>query len=109
MHALPVAMTNTCQHETASELAAAIVQMHRDEQANADCARAGLSYVADGYNVSRINGLIRDIAQPALKGHRVGTRPGSDQKVLEFGAKSHSTQLTLGAEPAKPSMRVVFR
>jgi hypothetical protein len=109
MHALPVTITNTCQHETASTLAAAIVQMHRDERANANCARAGLSYVADGYNVSRINGLIRDIAQPALKGHRAGTRPGSDQKVLEFGAKSHNTQLMLAAGSAEPAMRVVFR
>jgi len=109
MHALSAAITNTCQRETASELAAAIVRMHRDKKANANCAEAGLRYLADGYNVSRINGLIRDIAQPALKGHRAGTRPGSDQKVLEFGVKSHGTQLTLAVGSAKPAMRVVFR
>jgi hypothetical protein len=109
MHALLPAITSTCQRETASELAAAIVRMHRDEKANADCAEAGLSYVADTYNVSRINGLIRDIAQPALDSHRARTRPRSEHKVLEFGAKSPSSQLTLAAGSAMRAMRVVFR
>jgi glycosyltransferase involved in cell wall biosynthesis len=109
MHALLPAMTSTCQRETASELAAAIVRMHRDEKTNADCAEAGLSYVADTYNVSRINGLIRDIAQPALDGHRARTRPRSEHKVMEFGAKSPSTQLTLAAGSGMRAMRVVFR
>ena len=78
MHALPAAITNTCQRETASELAAAIVRMHRDEKANASCAEAGLSYVAEGYNVSRINSLIRDIAA-------AGTRASSGQDADAIG------------------------
>jgi glycosyltransferase involved in cell wall biosynthesis len=87
MHALPAAITNVCQAETASELAAAIVQMHCDEKAAAACAAAGSSYIADSYNVSRIDGLIRDIGQPALDGHRARKRARSEYKVLEFGAR----------------------
>jgi hypothetical protein len=67
-----------------------------------------LSYAADGYNVSRINGLIRDIVQPALDAHRVRTRTRSDQKVLEFGAKppGNEPMVAAGSDRTK---RVVFR
>jgi hypothetical protein len=82
--------------------------MYCDEEANTGCGQAGLSYAADGYNVSRINGLIRDIVQPALDAHRVRTRTRSDQKVLEFGAKppGNEPMVAAGSDRTK---RVVFR
>jgi hypothetical protein len=83
--------------------------MHCDEKANAGCANAGLSYVAEGYNVSRINGLIRDIAQPALDGHRARMRTRSDHTVLEFGTQPRNTELARDAGSPKRAMRVVFR
>jgi hypothetical protein len=106
MHALPAALTSACQRESASEFAAAIVRMHRNEAANASCAQAGLRYVADGYNASRINDLIRDITQPALRVQQARTRARSDCKVLEFGGQAQSTELATTSRPAK---RVVFR
>jgi glycosyltransferase involved in cell wall biosynthesis len=109
MHALPVAITNTCQRETASDLAAAIVHMHCDEKANTGCAQAGLSYVADGYNLSRVNGLIRDIAQPAFDSHRARTRTRSEHTVLEFGAKPTGNEPPVAAGSAMRTVRVVFR
>jgi hypothetical protein len=93
----------------APELAAAIVRMHRDENANVSCAEAGLSYVADGYNVSRINALIRDIAQPALDRHRAGTRAQSHHKVLEFGVNPRNNEPAVAAGLADRTRRVVFR
>jgi O-antigen biosynthesis protein len=109
LHALPVAIAGMCQGETVSEVAAAIVRMHRNENANARCAEAGLSYVAESYNSSRINDLIREIAQPAFQRHRARMRMPSGHTVLEFGAKSHNPQLTLAAGSTKGAMRVVFR
>jgi hypothetical protein len=108
MHALPAVLTNTCQRETASELAAAIVRMHRDKKANANCAEAGSRYVAEGYNVSRINSLIRDIARPALERRRAMTRTGPGHTVLQFGGKPHNNEPTV-AGGSDRTMRVVFR
>jgi hypothetical protein len=84
-------------------------RMHREEKANAGCAQAGLSYVADGYNTSRINGLVRDIAQPAFDSHRARTRTGQDQTVLQFGAKPHCNEPTVAVGLADRTRRVVFR
>ena len=39
--------------------------MHRDEAANASCAQTGLKYIEAFYNETRINALIRELAQPA--------------------------------------------
>jgi glycosyltransferase involved in cell wall biosynthesis len=108
MRGVPVAITNTCQRETASELAAAIVRMHRDEKANTGCAQAGLSYVTEGYNASRIHGLIREITQPALRGPLAKARTPSDFKLLEFGGPPQSTQLTCAAGSALGAKRVIF-
>jgi glycosyltransferase involved in cell wall biosynthesis len=84
MEALPAALTNTCQGETASELAAAIVRLHQDESANTACAQIGLSYIGEAYNQSRIDNLMQEIARPALDRQRAA-RPEPGCKVLNFG------------------------
>jgi hypothetical protein len=63
-------INNNCKAQTASDLAAAIVRMHRDPSANARCAAAGLDYIAEYYNRARIDALIREMAQPALDHYR---------------------------------------
>jgi glycosyltransferase involved in cell wall biosynthesis len=106
MPELPAAITNLCQGETAFDLAAAIVRMHRDEQANGLCADAGLRYIADGYNLSRVNNLIREIAQPALDGHQAKARARSDYMVLDFGER---VQPAVGSGSAHRVRPVIFR
>jgi O-antigen biosynthesis protein len=85
MPELPADLVRVCQGESASELAAAIVAMHRQEGANARCADRGLSYVAKFYNQARIDALIRDVALPALARHRARVRQRSNYTVLDFG------------------------
>jgi glycosyltransferase involved in cell wall biosynthesis len=85
MPELPAELIGMCQGESASELAAAIVAMHRQEAANERCADRGLSYVAAFYNQARIDALIRDVARPSLARHRARTRQRSNYTVLEFG------------------------
>jgi glycosyltransferase involved in cell wall biosynthesis len=109
MHDVPIAITNTCQRETASELALAIVRMHRDEKGNAGCAEAGLRYIADRYNLSRINTLIREITQPARAAHRARGRARSDCRVLEFGGQAQNTEIAAAPGSAHRAMHVVFR
>jgi glycosyltransferase involved in cell wall biosynthesis len=109
MPALPSEITSACQSECASELAAAIVRMHRDRQANVLCAEAGLRYVADGYNLSHINALVREVTQPALDGHRARARARSDCRVLEFGGQAQNTQLDAAPGSAHWARRVIFR
>ena len=109
MHDLPVAITNMCQRETASELAAAIVGMHCDENANTGCATTGMGYVADGYNLSHINALIREITQPALARHRAKVRVRSDCRVLEFGGHVQNTEIAAVPGLAHRTRLVVFR
>jgi glycosyltransferase involved in cell wall biosynthesis len=108
MHGLPAVLTRMCQRETASELAAAILRMHRDQKANAGCAEAGLRYVADGYNASRINVLMREITQPALRSPRAGMGAPSHCKVLEFGAQPQGAERAVAAGSAQGAKRVVF-
>jgi glycosyltransferase involved in cell wall biosynthesis len=90
MPELPAGIVGVCQGESASDLASAIIVMHRNEQPNARCADRGLSYVAAFYNQARIDALIRDLAQPALARHRARTRQRSNYTVLDFGRPSAS-------------------
>ena len=108
MHALPAAITNMCQRETASELAAAIVRMHRDENANADCAEVGLSYVGEVYNVSRIDNLMRDIARPALERRRAA-RPKPDCRILNFGERPRYMEDTATTDAGPRDRRIQFK
>jgi hypothetical protein len=82
--------------------------MHRDQKANAGCAEAGLRYVADGYNASRINVLMREITQPALRSPRAGMGAPSHCKVLEFGAQPQGAERAVAAGSAQGAKRVVF-
>jgi O-antigen biosynthesis protein len=86
MQDLPVAISNNCQAQAASDLAATIVKMHRDEAANARCAAAGLDYIATFYNQPRIDALVRAMAEPALNHHRARIGHRSDSAVVQFGA-----------------------
>jgi glycosyltransferase involved in cell wall biosynthesis len=83
MPELPTDILDVCQGEGASDLATAIVAMHRDQEANARCADRGLRYVAEFYNQARVDALMRDLVEPALERHRA--RTGSGCKVLQFG------------------------
>jgi hypothetical protein len=85
MPELPADILNMCQRESASDLAAAIVAMHRHEGTNARCADRGTSYVAEFYNQARIDALMRDLVEPALERYRARSRSGSECKVLRFG------------------------
>src|SRR5262249_31769458 len=66
MPRLPSLIRRDCQRVTAGDLAAAIVALHRDEVANVNCAQAGMSYVDFFYSRSHVDGLIRELVQPAL-------------------------------------------
>jgi hypothetical protein len=83
MPELPAEIVSMCQGESAPDLAAAIVAMHYNAEANARCADRGLSYVAEFYNQARIDALMRELAEPALARYRARTRSGC--KVLQFG------------------------
>jgi glycosyltransferase involved in cell wall biosynthesis len=85
MPELPVEIVSMCQRETASNLAAAILAMHRHEETNARCADRGLSYVAEFYNQARVDALMRELAEPALARYRARTRSMSGCKALQFG------------------------
>jgi hypothetical protein len=94
MQGLPATISNNCQAETASDLAAAIVRMHRDPAANGRCAAAGLDYIAAFYNRARIDQLIREMAQPALDQYRARTGRRSGGAILQFGAPPLATAAT---------------
>jgi glycosyltransferase involved in cell wall biosynthesis len=83
MPKLPADIVSMCQGESASDLAAAIVAMHRREETNTRCADRGLSYVAEFYNQDRIDALMRDLVEPALARYRA--RAASACQVLQFG------------------------
>jgi O-antigen biosynthesis protein len=106
---LPCAVTHMCIADTPSELAAAIVQMHRDEVANTRCAAAGLEYVRANYNKSRIDALTRALVRPALERHRNGSDAArSTSTVLSF-ADAVSKQIDgVNHFDAMRSRRLVF-
>jgi Glycosyl transferases group 1 len=107
MQELPATITTPCKRENASELATAIVRMHLDEAANASCARAGLMYVAAFYNQSRIDALMRELAQPALDRRKSRTLSRSGVRVLNFGAFPR-VDATIAVPAANSPRRVVF-
>jgi glycosyltransferase involved in cell wall biosynthesis len=86
MPALPTLITTLCNGEHASDLAAAIIRLQRDQAAHRACAHAGLDYVEQFYSRSRVDALIRDIARPALARHRSRAQPGQRCEILHFGA-----------------------
>jgi glycosyltransferase involved in cell wall biosynthesis len=95
MAELPATIVRDCVGQSARELAAAIVALHRDPAKNANCAQAGLDYVATVFNAGRIDALMRRLVQPAL-GRRRGkpSRFGSEVVTVAFGERS-------GAQPAQ--------
>ncbi len=103
MRALPSLITTLCNGEHASDLAEAIITLHRDQAAHRACAQVGLDYVAQFYNRSRVDALIRDIARPALARHRSRAQPGQRCKILNFGAPSDAP-----LPAARGPRRVVF-
>jgi hypothetical protein len=108
MRALPAAITNLCQRETASELAAAIVRLHRDESTNAACAQIGVSYISAFYSRSRIDELMREIARPALDRHRAA-RPTPDGKVLNFGERPRYQEGAAATDAEQRDRRIQFK
>jgi autotransporter passenger strand-loop-strand repeat protein len=103
MPALPNVIATLCNGEHASDLAAAIVRLHRDEAAYRACAHAGLEYVAEFYSRSRVDALMRDVTRPALARRRSRAQAGQRCKTLSFGAPSHPSLST-----ARGPRRVVF-
>jgi hypothetical protein len=109
MHALPTEITSTCQGETASELAAALVRVLRDERGNANSAQIGLTYIAAFYNQPRIDQLMREISHSALAHHRTKRRPNSDCKVLDFAAVPCRGETEIAAWSRRGERRIIFR
>ncbi len=109
MQELPSTITNDCQRDTAADLAAAIVRMHRDEAANTSCAQTGLMYVGAFYNQSRIDALIQEMAQPALDRYRARSRSRSECIVLNFGDTHRQPSATDAKRAEPPAKRVAFR
>jgi autotransporter passenger strand-loop-strand repeat protein len=109
MHALPAEITNTCQGETAPELAAALVRVLRDERGNANSAQIGLTYIAAFYNQPRIDQLMREISHSALAHHRAKGRPNSDCKVLDFAAVPCRAETELAASSSRSERRIIFK
>jgi hypothetical protein len=105
MEGLPATISNNCQAEAASDLAAAIVRMQRDPAGNARCAAVGLDYIAAFYNRARIDALIREMAQPALDHYRARTSRRSGGAVLQFGRPPAPPLATAATTPRQ----VVFR
>jgi hypothetical protein len=108
MQALPAAITNMCQGETASELAAAIVRLHQRENANAAGAQIGLSYIGEFYNQPRIDELMQEIARPGLARHHA-RQPKSDCKVLNFGEHSRNQEGAAVTDAEQGDHRIQFK
>ena len=102
MQELPSVIISECQRDTAHGLAAAIVRMHRDEVANACCAQVALEYVDAFYNHSRIDRLIRQLAQPALDRFQAKRQRRSECIVLNFDDKPLQRSATV------PTKHVAF-
>ena len=108
MQALPAAIIDMCQGETASELAAAIVRLHRHERANAACAQVGLSYIGEFYKQSRIDKLMHEIARPALDRRRAA-RPKPDCRILNFGERPRYMEDTATTDAGPRDRRIQFK
>ncbi len=108
MQELPSTITTNCKWDTAADLAAAIVRMHRDEAANTNCAQTSMMYVDTFYNRSRIDGLIQEMVQPALDRHRSRSRSRSECMVLNFG-DTHRQPSAMVATPQPTARRVAFK
>jgi glycosyltransferase involved in cell wall biosynthesis len=108
MQALPAAITDMCQRETASELAAAIVRLHRHETANTACAQVGLSYIGAFYNQPRIDELMQEIARPTLDRQRAA-RPKQGCKVLNFGERPLHMEGPAATDAEQRERRIQFK
>jgi uncharacterized repeat protein (TIGR01451 family) len=109
MQGLPSTITDDCRRDTAADLAAAIVRLHRDEAANTSCAHTGMRYVSAFYNQSRIDGLVQEMAQPALDRYRARSRFRSECMVLNFGDTRRQPVATLARRAQPTPKRVTFR
>jgi autotransporter passenger strand-loop-strand repeat protein len=108
MKALPAAITNMCQGNTPSELAAAVVRLHQHERANTACAQIGLSYIGAFYNQSRIDELMQEIARPALDRQRAA-RPKPGYQVLNFGERFRPREGAITTNAEQPERRIQFK
>jgi glycosyltransferase involved in cell wall biosynthesis len=110
MQGLPATITEVCQRDTAPSLASAIVRMHGDEAANGRCAQTGLDYIAAFYNETRVNALVREIAQPALDRFRVKAKSRSMCEVLHFAPAPRAAEEMMRATQAPgDARRIVFK
>jgi hypothetical protein len=106
---LPDALTNDCIAETAADLAAVIVRMHRDAAVNAGCAELGMAHVQDNYNAARIDALMRELAEPALRCYQTThDRAVSDSRVLSFHDQLAGRTRSLSKRQEKAATTLVF-
>jgi len=83
--------------------------MHRDEAANASCAQTGLKYIEAFYNETRINALIRELAQPALDRFRAKAKLKSVCEVLQFAPAPRLVEETIATHARARERRIVFK
>jgi glycosyltransferase involved in cell wall biosynthesis len=109
MAELPSAVTHACIADTPHELAAAIIRMHRDEAANARCAKVGLEYTRANYNSYRIDALTRRLVRAALERCRKrGDRSHSASRVLSFQDTFYSRSEDASIHGVRRSRMLVF-
>ena len=109
MQGLPAAIVDVCRRDTALGLASAIVRMHYDEAANASCAHTGLEYIGAFHNETRVNALIREIAQPALDRFRAKAKSKSSGcEVLHFAPAPRLAEGTIATHAGSRERRIVF-
>jgi O-antigen biosynthesis protein len=107
MYRLPATIQSNCCGDSASDLAGAIVRMHRDEATSTICGQIGLDYIAEYYNEHRVDALIREVAKLAIERHRGKVKQTSDSQVLKFGTLTqHSKPIFSGVH--RHPRRVVF-
>ena len=86
MQELPASITSLCKRENASDLATAIVRDAPRRSGQCTLRRGRSDDIAAFYNQSRIDALMRELAQPALDRHKSRTRLRTGVTVLNFGA-----------------------
>jgi hypothetical protein len=109
MARLPVALTKACIAEAAGDLAAAIVQMHEDEANNTRCAELGTAYLRENYGAARIDTLMQELAEPALRRYSaVHVRAASGIGVLSFRDALAARAQRIGERQDKAQKTLVF-
>jgi hypothetical protein len=109
MAGLPDALANDCIAKTADDLAAAIVRMHRDTAMNARCVELGMTHVQETYSTECIDALMRELAEPALRGYQTARdRAVSDSRVLSFHDRLAGRARSLSKRQEKAATTLVF-